>query len=112
MHVAHPVGQFVHELAPAAEKEPDAQARQSLEPPAENWLAVHWLQAPLTRPYPESQVEQLEVPVQVVQPVAQEVHEWAPANEKDPLAQAAHAAEPPAEKWLTEHLVHTPPEIP
>ena len=41
MQVVQPVGQEVQLVAPAAEKEPEVQAAQAAEPPAENWLAEH-----------------------------------------------------------------------
>ena len=112
MHVVQPVGHEVQLEAPAAEKEPVAQAAQALEPPVENWLAEHWVQAPPESPKPESQVEQVEASVQAVQPLGQEVHEEAPAAEKEPEAQAVHSLEPPLENWLAEHWVQAPPERP
>ena len=101
--VVQPLGHVVHEEAPAAEKEPEVHEAQAAEPPAENWLAEHWVHEPPERPYPESQAEQLEAPVQVVQPVGQEVQLVAPAAEKVPVVHEAQAAEPPAENWLAEH---------
>ena len=55
------------------------------------------MQVPELNPNPESQAEQADALVQVVQPEGQELQEEAPAAEKVPLAHAAQAAEPPAE---------------
>ena len=41
VHVVQPLGHEVQLEAPAAEKEPVAQGAHPLEPPAENWLALH-----------------------------------------------------------------------
>ena len=103
MQVAHPEGQEVQLPAPAAEKEPLAQAAQAADPPAENSFTGHWVHALFARPYPVSQVWQAEASVQAEHPVGQEVQLVAPAAEKEPVAQSAQAAEPPAENWLTRH---------
>ena len=41
VQVVQPVGHEVQLEAPAVEKEPVAQGAHPLEPPAENWLALH-----------------------------------------------------------------------
>ena len=55
------------------------------------------MQVPPERPNPESQAEQADALVQVVQPLGHDEHEAAPATEKVPVAHAAQVAEPPAE---------------
>ena len=97
LQLVQPAGQAVHEEAPAAEKLPEVQAAQAADPPAENWLAAHWVQEPANSPKPASQALQVEASEQLVHPVGQDEHEEAPAAEKAPKAQAAQAADPPAE---------------
>ena len=66
------------------------------------------MQVPEVNPKPESQAEQADPLIHVVQPLGHEVHEEAPAAEKVPLAHAAQAAEPPVENWLAVHCVQVP----
>ena len=101
--VVQPLGHVVQDEAPAAEKEPEVQAAHAAEPPAENWLAEHWVQEPELRPKPESQAEQVDASEQVVQPLGQEVQLEAPAAENEPEAQDWHPLDPPAENWLVVH---------
>ena len=108
MQVVQPVGQDVQLEAPAAEKVPVAQAAQALDPPVENWLAEHWVQAPPERPKPESQLEQEEPLEQAEHPVGQEVHAEAPAAEKVPEVQLMQVELPPFEKLLAAHWVQLP----
>ena len=95
--MVQPDGHEVQEAAPAIEKVPVAHAAQVAEPPAEKKLAEHCVQVPELSPKPESQAEQADALVQVVQPLGHEVHEVAPAAEKVPVAHEAQVAEPPAE---------------
>ena len=97
VQVVQPLGHEVHEAAPAIENEPLAHAAQVADPPAEKKLAVHCVQVPEVSPKPESQAEQTEPEVQVMQPEVQELHEAAPAAEKVPVAHAAQPDDPPAE---------------
>ena len=55
------------------------------------------MQVPELSPKPESQDEQADALVQVVQPLGHDVHEEAPATEKVPKVQATHALDPPVE---------------
>ena len=64
---------------------------------------MHWVQVPELSPKPESQAEQADALVQVVQPLGHEVHEEAPAAEKVPKAQATQALDPPVENSLAAH---------